>query len=145
MTHLESGPKQPQVAVGALVIDNDQVLLVKRGQPPAKGLWALPGGRVKWGEPLAQAAEREVQEETGVTIKASHIIYIFDNIVPDDSGSIRFHYVIIDFLAYPIQSNIQPQPADDAADARWLTLDQLKKLPISKPTLKLIKKTLGTI
>ena len=134
--------KQPQVAVGALVIKDEKVLLVKRGQPPAKGLWALPGGRVQWGETLAQAAEREVLEETGVAVKAGQIIYTFDSITRDDQGSVCFHYVIVDFLAQPIQPEGRPIPADDAEDAQWLTLGELKRLPVSKPTLTLIESIL---
>ncbi len=135
--------KQPQIAVGALVIKDEKILLVKRGKPPSQGLWALPGGRVNWGETLAQAAEREVLEETGIAVKASHIIYIFDSITRDENGTVRFHYVIIDFLAHLIQPDAHPIPADDAEDARWLTLAQLRKLPASKATLALVESILG--
>jgi 8-oxo-dGTP diphosphatase len=136
--------KQPQVAVGALVIKDEKILLVKRGKPPSQGLWALPGGRVNWGETLAQAAEREVLEETGIAIKASHIIYTFDSITRDENGIVLFHYVIIDFLAHPTRPVTHPIPADDAEDARWLTLAQLRKLPVSKPTLALVESILGS-
>ncbi len=63
-------PNSPQVAVGALVFRENRVLLVKRNQPPGKGFWAIPGGRLKLGETLKEAAEREVMEETGVIIRA---------------------------------------------------------------------------
>jgi ADP-ribose pyrophosphatase YjhB (NUDIX family) len=134
--------KTPQVAVGALVIQNERVLLVKRAKPPSAGIWALPGGRVHWGESLAQAAEREVIEETGIRVKATKIIYTFDSMTPDEAGNIEYHYVIVDFLAHPVDPDAEPTPADDAADARWIPLNQLKTRPISKPTLALIEQFL---
>ena len=70
-------PDKPQVAVGAIVINDGRVLLVKRSQPPSKGLWAIPGGRVELGETLKQAAEREIIEETGLTIRAGDPVYTF--------------------------------------------------------------------
>jgi ADP-ribose pyrophosphatase YjhB (NUDIX family) len=131
--------QRPQVAVGALVIREKEVLLVQRGREPGAGQWALPGGRVHWGETLAQAAKREVLEETGIDIEVGHIIYTFDSITRDESGVIRFHYVIIDFLARPVRPGVDPVPADDAADARWFNLDELLVYPVSKSTLELVE------
>ena len=71
-------PDNPQVAVGAIVIRDNKVLLVKRKQPPSEGLWAIPGGRVELGETLQKAAEREVREETGVTVQTGNPVYTFD-------------------------------------------------------------------
>ena len=130
----------PRIGVGGLIINQNKVLLVKRAAPPAKGLWALPGGKLQWGETLEQAVEREVLEETGLTVKAKEIIYTFNHITHNKNGEIQFHYVIIDLLAHPCHPHTTPIPGDDAADARWLTLADLKTLPVSKPTLKLIKK-----
>ncbi|MEE9402308.1 MAG: NUDIX hydrolase, partial [Desulfobacteria bacterium] len=92
-------PENPQVAVGAIVIKDGRVLLVKRSQPPSKGLWAIPGGRVELGETLKEAAEREIMEETGLTIRAGDPVYTFEVIKRDDTGRIRFHYVIVDLVA----------------------------------------------
>jgi ADP-ribose pyrophosphatase len=84
-------PENPQVAVGAIVIKDGRVLLVKRSQPPSKGLWAIPGGRVELGETLKEAAEREIIEETGLTIRAGDPVYTFDVIERDDAGDCGFY------------------------------------------------------
>ncbi|SLM30564.1 ADP-ribose pyrophosphatase (fragment) [Desulfamplus magnetovallimortis] len=85
-------PKQPTLAVGAIVFKAQKVLLVKRGKAPAKGVWAIPGGRVKLGETLKLAAQREVLEETGITIKAGEPVYSFELIEYDENGAVKFHY-----------------------------------------------------
>jgi ADP-ribose pyrophosphatase len=101
-------PDAPRVAVGAIVIHHQQVLLVLRGQPPSQGLWAIPGGSVELGETLQQAAEREIREETGLLIRAGEPVYIFDTVQRDDEGRVRFHYVIVDVLAEP---STRPSPS----------------------------------
>ena len=75
------------------------MLLVKRGNPPAKGVWAIPGGGVELGETLEKAAEREVLEETGIVIKAGKPIFSFESIHRDDKDRVRFHYYIVDLTA----------------------------------------------
>ena len=92
-------PDAPRVAVGAVILHQDKVLLVLRGQAPAKGLWAIPGGSVELGETLQVAAEREVMEETGLKVQAGKVIHTFDAIQRDDSGRVKYHYVIVDLLA----------------------------------------------
>jgi ADP-ribose pyrophosphatase len=134
-------PEHPRAAVGAVVFKDDKVLLVRRGRPPAIGQWAIPGGNVKLGETLQQAAEREILEETGIVIRAKDPIYSFDAIVRDEHGAIQFHYVIIDLAADYIDGN--PRPGDDADEVRWLDAQALDNLPVSPPTLKLLKETLN--
>lgn len=132
-------PDSPRPAVGAIVIRNNKVLLVKRSQPPGEGLWAIPGGRVKLGETLQAAAEREVREETGLTVRARSPLYAFDLIDRDDAGRIRYHYVIVDLLADYIKG--EPHPDDDACEARWVTSDELQALPASETTRQVLRKT----
>ena len=134
-------PSQPVVAVGAIVFRNNRVLLVRRGQPPSRDLWAIPGGRVELGETLQEAAEREILEETGITIKAQTPVYTFDYIERDGSASPRFHYVIIDLTADYVAGEIMA--GDDAAEARWIAADELAGLKVSSKTLKLLKKQFG--
>jgi len=129
-------PDAPRVAVGAVVFKQDRVLLVRRGQPPAKGLWAIPGGSVKLGETLQAAAEREIREETGITIRAREPVYTFESIVHDDAGSVRFHYVIIDLLADYLDG--EPIPGDDALAARWFSHRDLAEAHVSTATLRLL-------
>jgi len=127
----------PQVAVGAVVFRDDSVLLVKRKNHPAKNMWAIPGGRVKIGEKLQEAAEREIFEETGIQIKAGEPIYVFDVIDRDDSEQIRFHYVIIDLDAQYLSG--VPEASDDAEEAKWISRDQIKSLNVNPKTKKLLK------
>ena len=130
-------PNAPRVAVGAIVFNDNKVLLVRRGKPPAEGVWAIPGGSVKLGETLQQAAEREILEETGVTIRAREPAYTFESIQRDDSGAIRFHYVIIDLNADYVDG--EPKPDDDALDARWFSPNDIQKMKVSEPTRNLLK------
>jgi ADP-ribose pyrophosphatase len=130
-------PKRPRLAVGAIVFKDDKVLLVKRGRPPAKGQWAIPGGNVKLGESLQMAAQREIFEETGITVQARDPVYTFDAIVKDNDGKIQFHYVIVDLAAEFVRGEIRP--GDDAANVRWVAADQLGRLNVSAPTLNLLR------
>jgi len=132
-------PDSPQIAVGTIVIKDRGVLLVKRKQPPGMGLWAIPGGRVELGETLQEAAEREVGEETGVTVRAGYPVYTFDLIERDDAGRIRYHYIIVDLMADYVAGN--PNPSDDASEARWVTSEELDDLPASHATKEVLRKT----
>ena len=134
-------PDQPRVAVGAVVFKDDSVLLVRRGQEPAKDLWAIPGGSVKIGETLQEAAEREILEETGIQIQAAKPIYTFDFIERDMAGKVRFHYVIVDLAADFVTG--EPSPGDDAVEARWISADEINNLQVSAATRKLLKNRFG--
>jgi ADP-ribose pyrophosphatase len=127
-----------RVGVGAVIIRDGLVLLVKRGREPAKGLWAVPGGAVEPGETLQAAAEREIFEETGVVIRAGEPIFAFDLIEKDETGALKFHYVIVDLRAEYVSG--EPVAADDAADARWLAPRDLDSLDVVPVTLELLRK-----
>ncbi len=131
-------PDRPRVAVGAVVIHDGRVLLVKRGKPPALGQWAIPGGSVELGETLQAAAEREVMEETGVLVEAREVIYTFENIHRDQENRIRFHYLIVDLAARFIRGT--PVARDDAAAARWVAAADVADLDINRNSLKLLHK-----
>jgi len=130
-------PEQPRVAVGAIVFKNGKVLLVRRGQPPAEGVWAIPGGRVELGESLQNAAEREIREETGVRIRAGEPVFTFDVIERDADGRVRFHYVIVDVMAE--YAGGEPIAGDDAREARWISPADLNHLSISRTTKHLLQ------
>ena len=129
-------PDQPMLAVGAVVFKDQKVLLVKRGQAPAKGMWAIPGGSVKLGETLKQAAEREILEETGIRIKAGEPVYSFEAIEYDESCAVIFHYYIVDMEAEYLDGELTP--GDDADDAAWVSVDALKEKNVNPRTLKLL-------
>jgi len=130
-------PDSPQIAVGVVVIRDEKILLVKRRNPPGKGLWSIPGGRVELGETLKEAGEREVKEEAAVIIRAKDPVYTFDLIDRDDQGCVRFHYVIVDLLADYVSG--KPKPSSDACGARWVTPQELEELPVSRITREFLK------
>ncbi len=131
-------PDRPRVAVGAIVFKDERILLVQRGQPPAEGYWAIPGGSVEIGESLQQAAQREILEETGVHIHAREPVFTFDMIETDPDGGVRFHYVVVDLMADYMEGT--PRPAGDAADARWVSAGELPRLKVSPATRDLLRK-----
>jgi ADP-ribose pyrophosphatase YjhB (NUDIX family) len=90
-------PDAPRVGVGIVVLRGDDVLLVKRGKPPAMGAWSLPGGAQELGETVEETARRELLEETGVTAGALRLVAHVDSIHRDEAGRIEYHYTILDF------------------------------------------------
>ena len=131
-----SYPDAPRPAVGAVVIKDAAVLLVRRGKPPALGVWAIPGGSVRLGETLQTAAEREIFEETGIVVRAADPVYVFDVIERDKEGGVKFHYVIVDLAAEYVSGD--PCPGDDALDARWVSQEDLATLDVNPATLRLL-------
>lgn len=129
-------PEQPVIGVGAVIFQNDAVLLVKRKNPPYQGQWAIPGGKVQLGETLQQAAEREILEETGIKIKAEQSIYSFELIEKDEQGNVLFHYVIIDLAGRYVSGNITA--SDDAIEAKWVTNEEALKLNVNQTTKQLL-------
>jgi 8-oxo-dGTP diphosphatase len=75
-------PDRPVVGVGGVVVLNDRALIVKRAHEPRKGEWSLPGGLVELGETLAEAAKREIKEETGLDVEIGEVIEVFDRVPP---------------------------------------------------------------
>lgn len=123
-------PVVPQVAVGAIVLDDGDILLVKRRTEPAAGTWSLPGGKLELGESLHEAAVREVLEETACKISPRGIAGVVERIVRDDEGAISHHYVIVDLWA-AIIDRIDPTASDDAEDARWFAADELSRIGLT--------------
>lgn len=107
--------RRPTVATGVAVIDDGKILLVRRGREPNKGLWAVPGGKVDPGETLAEAATREVREETGLLVELAEIIWVGEYIDEDH------HLVLIDFVGVPTGGSLSP--GDDATDLQWVDVE----------------------
>ncbi len=127
--------------MGAVVFNEDKVLLVLRGKPPAEKQWSIPGGCVELGETLQEAAEREITEETGIVIQAKKPIYTFDVIERDEDGKIRFHYVIVDLAADYVSGELKA--GDDAVDVSWVSRKDLNNLNVSNATRKLLAQCYG--
>lgn len=113
----------PRAAVSAIIVRGTKILLVKRGCEPNLGLWSLPGGSIEPGETTAQALAREVLEETGLAVEVGNVAAVHDLISRDGSGALLFHYLIINLFAEVVSGDLQA--ASDAADARWVDLDEV--------------------
>jgi len=131
-------PVIPLVGVGAVVVSDSKVLLVKRGHEPAKGLWSIPGGLIELGETADAATRREVKEETGVDVEIERLLDVVDNIVYDYQGKIRFHYVLVEFVAHPVTTIVRP--SSDASDVKWVPFLDLSSYQMTKTARKLLDK-----
>jgi 8-oxo-dGTP diphosphatase len=134
---LRSYPDRPVVGVGAVVIDGDRVLLVKRAHEPLKGQWSIPGGGVELGETISAAVAREVLEETGVVVEVGPIVEVLDRFEHDADGRVLYHYVLIDFLCRASGGVICC--ASDADAAEWVALDRLAEYGVAEFTTRVIR------
>lgn len=136
-------PDRPIVGVGAVIIDQGRVLLIKRGSPPLLGEWSLPGGVVELGETLRAAAEREALEETGLIVKAGEVVEVLDRIVPGKDGVPQYHYVLIDFLCTVHGGELRA--GGDAADVRWARESELAEFKLEQPAMDVIEKAFNEV
>ncbi len=128
-------PIHPIIGVGAVVLDGNKILLVKRGNEPYKGYWAIPGGIQRVNESLKDAALRELEEETGIKGVVEAIFWV-DEIIERDDRGIKYHYVIIDLLVRPLSKDIRP--SSDVLDARWFDINEALKAKVTKTTYNLL-------
>lgn len=117
---------RPVLAVGAIVLDRGELLLVKRDREPARGEWSLPGGKVDWGESVREAVVREVREEAAIDIDVEALAGIAERIIPDDAGEVIWHYVILDFWAKP--RGQQVRAGGDVSEVRWVRVEELAEM-----------------
>ena len=136
-------PERPLLGVGAIVFHGGKLLLIQRGQEPLKGWWTLPGGLVEAGEHLEDAVRREMLEETGLRVKPSSIVTVFERIMPDGGGRTEYHYVIVDYLCELEGGELCA--ASDVADARWFATDEMQALKIASGTPGVIQKAIELI
>lgn len=134
-------PDRPLVGVGAVVIKDEQVLVVRRANPPLQGQWSIPGGLVETGETTREAVIREIREETGLTIKPLELIEVFERILRDSDSRVQYHFVVIDYLCR-IESGML-DPGSDVSEIRWAGFDELQVLGITPETRAVIEKGLN--
>ena len=119
---------RPELSVGAVVVHDGSLLLVRRGHGPAAGQWSVPGGRVEWGETIAEAVVREVREETGLEGVCGEMLGWVE-IIDDDHDAPEHHFVVLDFVATVLEHG-EPVAGDDAAEVRWVPLADVLDLNI---------------
>ena len=134
---LDTGVPRPIAAVGVVCLRGDKVLLIRRGRPPLQGAWSLPGGKIEWGERAADAALRELAEETGVRAELTGLIDVVDGLFPAEVGGAPVsHYVLVEFAARWVAG--EPVAGDDAAAAAFHPFDALAGLDLWDETVRII-------
>lgn len=125
----------PRVGVGAVMVHEGRVLLVKRGKEPLRGRWVVPGGTVEAGESLHDALVREVREETGITVRPAEVVLVFDRIAREQ-GELRYHYVIVDYLCDYVAGS--PRAGSDADDVALVPPERLGEYDIPDTALEVV-------
>jgi 8-oxo-dGTP diphosphatase len=131
-------PEKPIVGVGALIREGGRYLLIRRASEPDAGLWSIPGGLVEVGERAAEAAAREALEETGLEVEIVDVLGVVDKIVRDERSRVKYHFVIVDYVATPTGGSLKP--SSDALDARWVKADELPSYELSPTLVELLKR-----
>ena len=115
----------PEVAVGAVAVHDDAILLIRRGRGPSKGDWSVPGGRVEPGETVYEAVVRETYEETGLEVVVDRFLGWVERIGPADDSTPDYHFVILDFAVTVLDPLQTPVAGDDAVDVMWVPFTEL--------------------
>ena len=131
-------PEAPLVGVGAIIIEDARVLLVKRAHPPLQAQWSIPGGVLEVGELIREAAIREAREETGLIVDPVELLGVYDRILRNPERRVQYHYVLIDFLCRKVGGELTA--ASDAAEVRWFTREELPALHLAEDTLDVVNK-----
>jgi len=124
-------PTQPIVGVGAVIVHKGKLVLVKRGVEPGKGRWSIPGGAMELGETVRETAIREAKEECGLDIElvGDRPMDAIDNMVPGEKGRLKYHYILLQFLARPKGGTLKP--TSDVTEARWVSLGEVEKYDLT--------------
>jgi 8-oxo-dGTP diphosphatase len=136
-------PEGPLVGVGAIIIEDARVVLVKRLHPPLQAEWSIPGGVLEVGELVREAAIREAREETGLTVEPGEMLGVYDRILRDPEQRVQYHYVLIDFLCRRVAGSLAA--ASDAAEVKWVSREELPALNLAEDTLDVIRKGFASL
>jgi len=134
-------PDRPFVAVGTIVVRDGRVLLARRGKEPAYGLWSIPGGAVEVGEDLKSAARREALEECGIDVECTDVLEVVERMTRDGAGRVRFHYVIIDYLARWIGGELKS--SDEVLESRWVLPEEFPQYEMTRGTSDVVLRMLA--
>jgi mutator protein MutT len=126
---------RPAVGVGAVLIHEGRVLLIRRGKEPLRGRWVVPGGTVEVGETLQEALVREVREETGLVVKPLDVVTVFDRI-EREGAAVHYHYVIIDYLCEYVSGT--PRAASDAEAVALVAPEELPAYSLPEKALEVV-------
>lgn len=129
-------PERPFVGIGAVIVDGDKVVLIKRGQEPLAGHWSLPGGAVELGEALEDCVRRELLEETGLEVEVGPVVEVFDRITRDEQGLVSYHFVLVDYLCWPVGGELRA--ASDVADVALVSRDELERYGLTEKAMEVI-------
>ena len=133
-------PQRPIVGVGAVIVVDEAVVLVRRRNEPLAGKWSLPGGGVELGETLEQAVRREVLEETGLVVDVGAMVDVVERIHHDSAGAIVYHYVLVDYLCGATAGDLRA--GTDAADVTLASEADLEGHGVAASTRRIIAKGL---
>ena len=131
-------PSRPIVGVGAVIIDDGRVVLIKRRYEPLAGQWSLPGGTLEVGETLEAGVAREMLEETGLEVEVGPVIDVFDRIMFDADQKVRYHFVLVDYLCHPRGGALAA--ASDVTDAVYVHPDNLAEYKLTPKAEEMIRK-----
>ena len=134
-------PPFPRVGVGAVVLYQGRVLLVRRGGQPSMGKWSLPGGLVELGETTEEAIKRELLEECAIDVKILGLAGVISRIVHDPEQRIRYHYVLVDYAAEALSDAVTA--GSDAAEACWVEIDRVRELDVTDGVVAMIGQALA--
>jgi ADP-ribose pyrophosphatase YjhB (NUDIX family) len=134
-------PERPIVGVGAVIVADGKVVLIKRRFEPLAGHWSLPGGALEVGETLEAGVAREILEETGLVVDVGPVIEVFDRILLDSEKKVRYHFVLIDYLCRPVGGALQH--GSDVADAALVDPAELERYGVTPKATSVIRKALA--
>ena len=126
------------LGVGAIIVRDSRVLLVRRAHPPLQGEWSIPGGLVETGETTRQAIVREVHEETALEIEPGALVEVFERILRDQDSRVQYHFVLIDYLCRVVSG--EAQAGSDVSEVRWANMGELEALAVAPETCSVIRK-----
>jgi len=133
-------PDRPIVGVGAVIVEDGKVVLIRRRYAPLAGEWSLPGGMVELGETLETAIAREMLEETSLVVEVGPVIEVFDRIMFDESRRVRYHFVLVDYLCRPVSGDLRASSDVDAAE--WVDPADLVRYSLTAKATAVIERGL---